>query len=210
MLKTSDEFPPVQLDFDPLAQAGALLTSSETALTKVSRTAWATSHHPAGKMIMCCLARLVMKAGVIRRCFCLLLLLLRSRLGHSSRAMGRALSELGSRVPTASLWRTGKQLTLAKLVLLPLLLLPVFIGSDWHWCAGMCNGHIRAPSQSLRRVVWLPGRADVTALPVFARVCWVKVTLIHNDELWSHLHLALWLQALLSYQQKTSGGIHWE
>lgn len=139
----------------------------ETALTKVSRTAWATSHHPAGKMIMCCLARLVMKAGVIRRCFCLLLLLLRSHLGHSSRAMGQALSRLGSRVPTSSLCRTGKQLTLAKLLLLPLLLLPVFTRSDWHWSAGICHGHIRSPSQSLRRVVWLPGRADVTALPVF-------------------------------------------
>lgn len=62
----SAEFPPIQLDFDPMVQAEAFLTSAETALTNISSAAWAISHHPAGKMTMRCLVRLVMKVGVIR------------------------------------------------------------------------------------------------------------------------------------------------
>lgn len=49
-----------------MVQAEAFLTSGETALTNISRTASATSHHPAGKKIMSCLVRLVMKVSVIR------------------------------------------------------------------------------------------------------------------------------------------------
>lgn len=123
------EFPPLKLDFDLMVQAEASFTFAETALTNASRTSWATGHHPAVKKIMCRLARLVMKTGVIRMCFHLLL---RSHLGHSTGAMVRALSTLVSRAPTSSLWRTGKQLTLAKLILPLLLLLLVFTRSNWH------------------------------------------------------------------------------
>lgn len=114
-------------------------------------------------MIMCCLARLVMKAGVIRRCFCFLLLLLRSHLGHSTRAMGQALSELGSREPTTSLCTTGKHSTPAKLLLLPLLLLPVFSRSDCHGVQGCAMATPQHPAES-QEGGWA------------ARTCWCHCT----------------------------------
>lgn len=61
----SAKFPPIQLDFHPVLQAEAFVASVDTAPTNISRTARATSCHPAGKITMCRL-RLVVKVGVIR------------------------------------------------------------------------------------------------------------------------------------------------
>lgn len=61
----SAKFPPIQLDFHPVVQDEAFPASAETAPTNI-RTARATGCHPAGKIIMCHLVRLVVKVGVIR------------------------------------------------------------------------------------------------------------------------------------------------
>lgn len=64
--------------------------------------------------------------------------------------------ELCSRQQAAcppSPWRAGKQLALAKRILLHLLLLRVFARSNWHQL--VCHGHIRVPIQSLWRAAEL-------------------------------------------------------